>query len=235
MEYQEDAEMSPIPITPDLKPSAQDKHWLGTLTILEQVLTQVTERMGEKPTTPEHGTFTESINTQETDLKIESEQPALIPDMSQIIMPEVQSIEMSMSHFPLSTTKLSVVTDKSQDIILELLMNSMEIYLAQEELSQNKEKLVKSSERKYGKGCKENKLRAPYKDEKSGIESTPKQSVSRPFHYNLPKESLFYKEMMAKAKKTATHAEKQPKTYKQRQPVDEKKEGEIGWKINQAG
>ena len=36
-------------------------------------------------------------------------------------------------------------------------MNSMEIYLAQEEVSQNKEKLINSSERKYGKGSKEKK------------------------------------------------------------------------------
>ena len=33
--------------------------------------------------------------------------------------------------FSLSETKLSVVLDKTKDIILELLMNSMEIYLGQ--------------------------------------------------------------------------------------------------------
>ena len=74
----------------------------------------------------------------------------------------------------------------------------MEIYLAQEEVSHNKEKPVNSSERKYGKGSKGNTLRAPYKDRRNEVDSTPKQSVRKPFHYNLPKESLFYKEMMQK-------------------------------------
>ena len=77
-----------------------------------------------------------------------------------------------------------VVLDKIQDIFLVLLMNSMEIYLAQEEVPQNKEKLV---ERKYGKGSKGNKLRAPYKDRMSRVESTPKQFVRKPFHHSEPK------------------------------------------------
>ena len=131
----------------------------------------------------------------------ESDQPPLTPGMSPIIRPEVQSIEMSMPHFPLSETKCSVVIDKTQDIIPELLMNVMEIYLAQEEVSQNKEKLVNSSERKYGEGPKGNKLRAPYKDRRSKVESTPKQFVRKPFHYIEPKESLFYKEQWQKSKK----------------------------------
>ena len=52
--------------TPDLELSVEDQHWLGTLTCLEQVLTQVIERVGEKPTPPIQGTLTESINTLET-------------------------------------------------------------------------------------------------------------------------------------------------------------------------
>ena len=79
---------------------------------------QVIERVGEKPTYLAQRTLTESIITLETDLEIESDQPPLAPDMSPIIRPEVKSIEMSMPCFP-----------------LELFMNSMEIYLAQEEVS----------------------------------------------------------------------------------------------------
>ena len=67
-------------------------------------------------------------------------------------------------------------------------------------------------------------LRAPYKDRKNGIESTPKQSVRRPFHYNQHEEPLFYKETMAEVKKTTTHVEKWPKTDKPRQPGDERQE-----------
>ena len=123
--------------------------------ILEQVLTQVIERVGEKPTPLAQRTLKEYINTLETDSEIESEEPPLIPDMSPIIRPEVQPIEISMLHFPLSETKLSIVIDKIQDINLELLMNSIEIYLAQEKVSQNKEKPVNSSERSMGRGSKE--------------------------------------------------------------------------------
>ena len=122
--------------------------------------------------------------------------------MSPIIRPEVQSIEISMPRFPLSETKLSVVIDMTQDIILDLLMNSMEIYLVQEEVFQNKEKLVNNSGRKYGKRSKGNKLRAPCKDRRSQIESMPKQFVRKLFHYTEPKNSLFYEETIAKIKET---------------------------------
>ena len=61
MEYQEDVEMSPIPRTPNLKPSEEDQYWLGALIFLEHVLTQVVDRMGEKPTSPAQGTLAESI------------------------------------------------------------------------------------------------------------------------------------------------------------------------------
>ena len=145
-------------------------------------------------------------------MEIESEQPPPTPDISPIIRPEVLCIEMSKPLFSLSETKLSVVRDKTQDIIPELLMNSMEIYLAQEEGSQNKDKLLTSSERKYGKGSKGNKLTTLYKDRRNEVESTPKQPIRRSFHYNLSKESLFYKEMMAEVKKTVAHVEKGAKT-----------------------
>ena len=49
MEYQEDTEMSPIPRTPDLEPSVEDQHWLRALTFLEQVLTQVIDKVGKNP------------------------------------------------------------------------------------------------------------------------------------------------------------------------------------------
>ena len=113
--------------------------------------------------------------------------------MSPIIRPEVQ---LSMPHFPLSETKLSVALDKTQEIILELLINGVEIYLAKEEVTQNKETFVSHSERKYGKGSKGNKLITLYKD-RSEVESMSKQFMKKPFHYNKPKESLFYKETMA--------------------------------------
>ena len=54
--------------------------------------------------------------------------------MSPIIRPTEEE-----SPFPLSETKIRVVLDKTQDIILELLLHSAEIYLVQEELSKNKE------------------------------------------------------------------------------------------------
>ena len=94
--------------------------------------------------------------------------------MSPIIRSGVQSREISMPQFPLNKTNLSVVIDKTQDIIPESLMNSMEIYLAQEEVSLNKEKLVNNAGRKYGKGLKVNKLRAKYNDRRSEVESAPK-------------------------------------------------------------
>ena len=157
--------------------------------------------MGTKSTSATQGTLRESINTPEINLEIESDQPPPTPDISPIIRPEVQSIEMSMPHFPLSETKLSVVIDKTQDIILNLLMNCMEIYLAQEVVSQNKEKIVSSSERKYRKGSKGNKLRALYKDRSSKVESTPKQFVRKPFHYNEPKTLYFIRKQWQKLRK----------------------------------
>ena len=112
MKYQRETEMSLVSITPDLNLSTEES-WLGALTILEQVITKVVERVGEKSTPPGH----EFIHTLETDSEIECEQLPPNLDMSPIIRSKVQPTE-SMPHFPLSGTKLSV-------------------YLVQEELSQN--------------------------------------------------------------------------------------------------
>ena len=66
--------------------------------------------------------------------------------------------------------------DKTQDIILELLINKAEIYLTQEEVFKNKEmeNTANSLEWKYRKGSKGNKLKAPYKDRKGVVKSKPK-------------------------------------------------------------
>ena len=78
--------------------------------------------------------------------------------MSPIIRPAILSTE-SVPHFPLSKTKLGAVLDKTQDIILELLNNSSEIYLAWKELSQNKENYISHLEQKFGKASKGNKVK----------------------------------------------------------------------------
>ena len=113
--------------------------------------------MCERSTPPGH----EFVHTQETDSEVEFEQLPSTPDMFPIIRSKVRPTE-PMPHFPLSETKLSVVLDKTQDIILELLIKSMEIYLAPEELSQNKENYISGSEQKFRKGSKGNGLRVPY-------------------------------------------------------------------------
>ena len=99
--------------------------------------------------------------------------------------------------------KLSVMIDKTQGIILELLINTAEIYLDQEEVFKSKEigNTANSSEWKYGKGSKGNKLKALYKDRRGEVKGKPKL-FGKLFHYNQPKESLFYKERMAKEKIT---------------------------------
>ena len=146
MECQEDVEILPVPVTPDLKLNIEEQHWFWALTLLKQIIVQVVERMGENLTSPEHESLTEfsrtpgSINTPETESETEPEQPPLTPDMSPIVRPQIESIKMSMPCFPLSETKLSVLIDKTQDITLELLISTAEIYLAQKEVSQNKEK-----------------------------------------------------------------------------------------------
>ena len=124
MEYPRDTEMSLVHITPDLKPSVEESR-LGALTMPEHAITQVIERVGEKSTPPEH----EIVHTLETDTEMESQQLPPTLDMSPIIRSKIPPTE-SIPHFPLSETKLSVVLDKTQDIILKLLINSTEMYLA---------------------------------------------------------------------------------------------------------
>ena len=137
--------MSPVTKTHDLELNTEQQHWFWALTFLKQIIAQVVERVGEHPTSPEHESLIkfsrtpESINTLETESDMEPEQPPPTPDMSPIVRPEVESMEMSIPHFPMSETKCSVTVDKTQDIILELLINTAEIYLAHEEVSQNKE------------------------------------------------------------------------------------------------
>ena len=63
MEYQEEAEMSPILRTPNLELNVEVQHWLRALTFLEEVI----GRVGEKPNSLAQGTLTESKNMQETD------------------------------------------------------------------------------------------------------------------------------------------------------------------------
>ena len=157
MEYPRDTEMSIVHITPDLNLSVEES-WLGALTILEQVITQVIKRVSEKSTPPEH----EFVHTLEADSEMEFEQLPPTLDMSPIIWYKIPSME-SIPHFPVSENKLSVVLDKTQDIILELLINSMEIYLAWQQSSQNKENCMSKLEQKLGKQSKGNKLKASYK------------------------------------------------------------------------
>ena len=108
MEYPRDTVMSLVHITPDLNPSVEESR-LGALTILEQVITQVIEKVGGKTTPFEH----ELVHTPETDSKMEFEQLPPTPDMSPIIRPVIPPTE-SVHPFILSETKLSVVLDTSQ-------------------------------------------------------------------------------------------------------------------------
>ena len=129
----------------------------------------------ERDTSSVHASLID-INTLDIELEIEPEHPPT-PDMSPIIRIEQESLEVSMPHFPMSETKLSVVIDKTQDIILELLINTMEIYLAQENVFRKKEieNTTNSSEWKYGKGSKGNHIKAPYKDRKEEVGSKSKE------------------------------------------------------------
>ena len=88
--------------------------------------------------------------------------------------------------------KLSVVIDKTQEIILEFLLGSAEIYLAREERSRIKERFLSNLERKYGNRSKGNKLRPQYKDRNNQIKGMFKPSIKRLFLYSELKESLFY-------------------------------------------
>ena len=122
MGYLKDTEMS---LTSGLNPVIEES-WSGILMILMQIIAQVIEKLDGKTIFFE----LEFVHTHETDS--ERELPPT-PDMSSII----RSIEYE-PHFPLSETKISVVLDKTQDVILELLLNYAEIYLTQKGLSRNK-------------------------------------------------------------------------------------------------
>ena len=177
--------------------------------ILEQIITQVIEKVDGKTIffEPDH------VYTPETNSK--RELPPT-PDMSPII----RSVEFEPC-FPLSETKNSVVLDKTQDVILELLLNYAEIYLAQQELSRNKENYMRKSKQGCGKGSKGNKLKAPFKDRPSkGILQI---RIEKPFYYKNLNESLFYKERIAKVKTTTKLGEEK----KQKMKGDKKKSE--GW------
>ena len=111
--------------------------------------------------------------------------------------PIIRPIE-SEPHFPLHETKISVVLNKTQDIILELLLNFRAIHLTQKELSKNKVNNMSKWEQGCGKRPKGNKLKAPYKDRPS--KSILQIRNEKPFHYKNPKESLFYKGKMTRVK-----------------------------------
>ena len=168
--------------------------------------------------------LTESMNTSECNMEIESDQPPLIPDMSPIRRPEEPSL---IPYCFLSETKLSVVLDKTQEIILEFLPGSAEIYLARKERSRSEGKFLSNLERKYRNRSKGNKLTAPYKDRKSQIEGMSKPFMRRPIHYSEPKESLFYKETMARVRKTPKTSEKQPKRSGNNEEVSHKALGKL--------
>ena len=161
MEYQEDIKMSPVLKTPDNELSTEQQHWFWALTFLRNIILQVVES-GQKPHLSCACILTDSINTPNTESEMEPEQPPPTQGMSPIIRPEVESLEMAMPCFPISETKLHVVIDKTQDIIPELLINTMEIYLAQEEVFKSKGigNTANSSEQKYEKGAMGNKLKS---------------------------------------------------------------------------
>ena len=124
MEYQEEVENSPMLRMPDLSPRVEDQYHLEVLTWLEYVLTQVLERVDEGNISPAQGVVTECMNSSEGDLKIESDQPPPTLDMSPIRKHEELTL---IPYCFLSETKLNVVIDKTQEIILEFLLGSAEI------------------------------------------------------------------------------------------------------------
>ena len=136
--------------------TTEEQHWFWVLTFFRQIILQVVERVGENPASFVHASLTDAINTLDTELETKPHQPPPTPDMSPIIMPEIESLEVSMPCFPMSEIKLNVMIDKTQDIILELLINTAEIYLTQEEVFRKKEieNTAHSSKQKYGKGSK---------------------------------------------------------------------------------
>ena len=98
------------------------------------------------------------MNTSESNLEIESNQPPPTPDMSSIKRHEELIL---IPYCFLSETKLSVVLDKIQEIILKFLLRSGEIYQAREKKSKNEERFLSNLGRKYGNGSKGNNVSTP--------------------------------------------------------------------------
>ena len=115
--------------------------------------------------------------------------------MSPIIRSEVQSIEISMPHFPLSGTKLSVAPDKTQEIILELLMNSMEISLVQEKVFQNR-KVCKQLRKEVWEGVQGKKVKTSVQRLKEKGRKYAKQFIRKPINYIEPKEYFTRKQWL---------------------------------------
>ena len=130
MEHPRDTEMS---ITSGLNPNTEESR-SGLLTIIEQIIAQVIEKVGGETTFFENAL----VHTPETDFETELEQLPQTADMSPIIRPIIPPME-SVPYVPLSETKISVILDKTLGIILEFLINSAKICLVWEELSQNEE------------------------------------------------------------------------------------------------
>ena len=118
------------------------------------------------------------MHTPETEKKL-----PLTPDMSPIIRPTEFK-----SSLPLREAEIEVVLDKIQNIIFELLLNSAEIYLVQEELAKHKENIKNKYKQGCGKKSKGNKLKAPYKDGPS--KNILQRRNEKPYHYKNPKESI---------------------------------------------
>ena len=203
-------------LTPGLNPVIEESR-SGILMILEQIIMQVVEKVDGRTIFFEQ----EPTHTPETDS--ERELPPT-PDMSPITRPIVLEFP-----FPLSETKISVVLDKTQDMILELLLHSAEIYLVQEEWSKNKESCTSKSKQGCGKGSKGNKLKTLYKDRPS--KSIIQIRDEKPFQYENPKESLFYKERMAKVKTTKRlgEGERKWKTKADKKKKDGRKKEVVKW------
>ena len=145
------------------------------------------------------------------------------PDMSPIVRP----IEFKSS-IPLREAEIEAVLDKTLNIILELLLNSAEIHLVQEELSKNKANVTHKSKQGCGKRSKGNKLKAPYKDRPS--KNILQRRNEKPYHYKNPKESLFYKDRMVKKKTTERLGGKERKQkMKADKKKKERKKGIVKW------
>ena len=144
IEYVKDTEML---LTSGLNPVIEELRSV-TLMILEQIITWVIEKVDGRTIFFEE----EPMQTPETDS--EKELPPT-PDMSPIIRPI--EFESSLS---LREAEIGIVLAKTKNIILELLLNSAEIYLVQEELVKSKE----NRNNKSNQGCGKESIKAPYKD-----------------------------------------------------------------------